>query len=333
MDQTAYAGLNVTIRILENQFLTEADYHTMLQATSLSEVLSVLKKNDYHVPDDIETTKAFDSFLTLNLQNVYQKLYESTPDWRVIDFYALKYEYHNLKVLFKEWYAEKDFSYMYIPIGRHSIEALRSAVRTGEGEKMDKAMLQGIRDVRDNFESYHSYDAIGIILDSAYLDNLKEIARHIGDPEVLAYADMVIDYENLVTLLRAMGQKRSSGFIRAVLSDEGTIPVKELAQYAVDEDYPKIMERFSQTRYGSGLSNVLTEHKPDNLVALETKIEELFAEQMREAKLQSFGPLPAISFLYYLENEITNVRLILVGVDNDLPTSAIKERMRPIYGS
>lgn len=333
MEKTAYAGLNVTIRVLENDLLAPADYNTMLQASSLADALNVLRKSEYHIPDDIEQTKNFDQFLMARLREVYDDLYEATPDRRVIDFYALRYEYHNLKVLFKEWYAEKDFKAMYIPIGRHSIESLRSAVRTGAGDGMDHAMLQGIQDVRQHFETHHSYDAIAIILDSAYLDNMRELADGIADPEVTAFTDTVINFENLAMLIRAMHQERPAAFIRSVLSDHGTIPVDELSQYATEKNYAAIAESFKRTRLGAGLEDVLKTDENTDVVDLEAKIEELLAEEMQGAQLKAFGPLPTIAYLYYLENEITNVRLILVGLDNNLDHEAIEERMRPIYGS
>ncbi|MDK6804659.1 V-type ATPase subunit [Aerococcus sp. UMB1112A] len=333
MENTAYAGLNVSVRVQETSLLQASDYNAMLQATSLSEALNVLRKTDYNLPEDIEETRDFDAFLMADLRRAYNDLYASTPDPRVVDFYALRYEYHNLKVLFKEWYAERDFSDIYLPIGRHSIESLRRAVRTGDGEGFDQSMIQGIRDVRENFENYHSYDAISIILDSAYLDNMRELADEIDDPGVDRLADMTIDFANLSMLVRAIQQGRSKGFMRAVLSDKGTLDSDEIINYAVSHNHAAIAQAYKSLIYGGNLANALHEDGSTSVVELEGRIEETEAEEMKLAQLEAFGPLPALAYLYFKENEITNIRLILVGKANDLDEQAIKERMRPIYGS
>jgi V/A-type H+-transporting ATPase subunit C len=54
--------------------------------------------------------------------------------------------------------------------------------------------------------------------------------------------------------------------------------------------------------------------------------------KMKDAKLEVFGPMPILAYIYAKENEVKNLRLILVGKENNLPIKEIRERMRIIYG-
>ena len=54
---------------------------------------------------------------------------------------------------------------------------------------------------------------------------------------------------------------------------------------------------------------------------------------MDESKYQAFGPMPVVAYIFAIEKEITNLRLILVGKDNQIEEDTLRERMRPIYGS
>ena len=66
---------------------------------------------------------------------------------------------------------------------------------------------------------------------------------------------------------------------------------------------------------------------------IDLETDNAFINRIKDAKLEVFGPLPIIAYLYAKENEVKNLRLILVGKENNLPISAIRERMRMNYGS
>lgn len=336
MQDTAYKGLNTSVSVYQTHFLARSDYDAMLRTNSLSEVLNVIKKTDYHIPENVEYSKDFDGFLMLNLQDVYNKMYEQTPENRVIDLSALRYEYHNLKVLFKEWYTESDFSKMYINIGRHGIEELRKQVRAeDDSNSIHPIMRKAISDVKIYFDEYHNYDGISIILDSAYLTHLRAIANEINDKKLSQYVDMKIDFSNLLIMARGINQNRSRGTLKAILSDYGTIETEVLLDLGRNKDMARIIELYTFLPFGDNLKNALSEKSDGkiNVTDLEHKVNEIEAEEMRELALIAFGPMPILSYLYFKENEISNLRLLLVGKANDLSDVKIEERMRPIYGS
>lgn len=336
MQDTAYKGLNTSVSVYQTHFLAQSDYDAMLRTNSLNEVLNVIKKTDYHIPEDIEQTKNFDGFLMQNLQEVYNEMYAQTPDVRVIDLYALRYEYHNLKVLFKEWYTEKDFSRMYINIGRHSVEELRKQVRAeDDSQSIHPIMRNGISRVKSYFEEYHNYDGISIILDDTYLNHLRAIADEIGDKRVARFVDMTIDIENLLVMARGINQGRSRGTLKAILSEYGSFEAEVLLDLGRNKDMARIVELFTLLPYGGNLKNALSENRDGkiNVTELERKINEIEADEMRQLSLIAFGPLPILAYLYFKENEVSNLRLLMVGKDNDLAENKIQERMRPIYGS
>ena len=53
---------------------------------------------------------------------------------------------------------------------------------------------------------------------------------------------------------------------------------------------------------------------------------------LEQASFEIDGPLPLARYLFGKELEVKNLRLVLTGLDNQLPIDKIKERMRPIYG-
>ncbi|MDZ7835309.1 MAG: V-type ATPase subunit [Alkalibacterium sp.] len=66
-------------------------------------------------------------------------------------------------------------------------------------------------------------------------------------------------------------------------------------------------------------------------VNVDFETDNAYMEKMREARLESFGPMPVIAYLYAKETEVMNLRLILSGKENGLTADEIRERMRLNY--
>ena len=67
-------------------------------------------------------------------------------------------------------------------------------------------------------------------------------------------------------------------------------------------------------------------------VELEYLADLLQAKLLAAGQFEIDGPLPLARYLLGKELEVKNLRLILTGMDNQLPVELIRERMRPIYG-
>ncbi|KAF3301166.1 MULTISPECIES: V-type ATPase subunit [Lactobacillales] len=332
MPNATYAQLDTTIRVKESSLLAKEDYDALLRANSLEDVFAALRKTNYHIPENIGETHDFEGFLIRDLREMYAGLYEETPVDEVVDVFALRYSYHNLKVLFKEWYTERDFSHMYINIGRFSIEALRTLMQTGEGNQFPEVMKEGVQHARDYYEEYHDLDGISILLDHSYLGHLRDIADKSDDQDMAKTLLMMIDLENLSMVVRGMKQGRSRGFLEAVLSDDGTFEEVELVDLATSKDYNRVLDKFASLPFAGKINDRISANDPIDVVKLDKKIKTIEAEEIRQAAWVPFGPMPVLAYIYFKENEVANLRLILNAKEYDLDQKSVEERMRPIYG-
>lgn len=334
MKDTAYGSSNVLIRVYENDLLNRGHYDRMLAADSFEDAVNVLRETPYRNDvDRIKEDKDYDSMFMNELHQMFEDLFKSVPNKELVELAGLRYAYHNLKVLFKEEYTEQDLSHLYIPIGRYEISELRQAVRTGESEELSVHYLDSIQEVQDEYEEYHNIQAVDIILDRRYFTHLRKLADDTGEEEVVDLVETQIDYKNLSTLFRAMKQKRTRNFLKTILSSSGSIPKEELveiggegieaaAQALRDGKYRPLIEASLDNETGE-LSPVKVDFETDNA----------YMKKMWEAKLQTFGPLPVLAFIYAKETEVKNLRLILSGKENGVSPEDIRERMRLNYGS
>lgn len=334
MKDTAYGSSNVLIRVYEKGLLTRGHYDRMLAADSYEEAVNVLRETPYRNDvDRIKVDKDYDSMFMHELHETFEELYKAVPNKELIELAGLRYAYHNLKVLFKEEYADKDLEHLYIPIGRYPVSDLRQAVRTGESEDLPEHYLESIREVRSAYEEYHNIQAVDIILDRRYFTHLRKLADETGEEVVVGLVESQIDYKNLSTLTRAMRQKRTRNFLTTILSSSGSIS----KEYLVDigsEDLEAAARTLSTGKYRPIIeASIDNETGKLDPVKIDFETDNAYMEKMQEAKLQTFGPLPILAFVYAKETEVKNLRLILSGKENGMSQEDIRERMRLNYGS
>lgn len=330
MKGTAYGPLNVTIRSKENNLLSRNHLERMIGADTYDEAVNILRETAYRNDvDRIKEDKNYDEMFMNELQEAFDVAFTNAPDKDVIEIMALRYAYHNLKVMFKENFCDDNFEHLYINIGRYSTTELRKAVHTGQSDVLPELYLNSIQEVKEDLEEYNNAHAIDIILDRRYFMHLKALAEQTGEAVIVELVVKKIDHYNISTLIRAKRQKRTNNFLSAILSNAGTFDKDELIRRA-ESGVSDLMAYLKTTRYASQIDEINDDEYAS--IKLDRVFDDAYMKKMREARLESFGPLPVLAFLNAKEIEVTNLRLILSGKENNLDSDSIRERMRLSYG-
>ncbi|MBM7540822.1 V-type ATPase subunit [Amphibacillus cookii] len=335
MQDTQYKGVNTLLRVYETRLLTSEDYEKMIRAEDLKEALEVLKSTEYHINDsEILEDKNFDAFLMHRLKDIYEELYSVTPDSEVIQIYTLRYSYHNLKVLLKQRFKDLELEHLLIPIGKYPLTTLRNLVNTEQSEELNPIMVEAVQEAIADYEVYGRIEAADVFMDTYYYKHMRAITNRLDNDTITRMADVMIDLDNLSTVVRSINQGKSRSFLHTVLSSSGSISKQAIIE-AADQGAVNVMQQlFLDKPYAKQLEAVLADSKDSiNSMVLDKVIDEIIHELMEEGKYQPFGPMPVMAFMFAIEKEVTNIRLILVGKDNQIEEDIIRERMRPIYGS
>ncbi|SFH61182.1 V-type ATP synthase subunit C [Pisciglobus halotolerans] len=334
MKTTAFVGANARVRVYESRLLQNDQYERMLQAPTFREAVAVLNDTPYR--DDVDQllqTGDYDELLTHELQRVYEEMFEISPEPALVGLFSLRYAYHNLKVMLKEKFTGEDFSSLIIPIGRFSLSTYRDAVWTGRSEELDPEFLASIAEVERDYAEYQNIQAVDIILDRRYFTHLRHLAEKIGDQKIIDFIKHYIDLNNLSTLSRAISQKRTRNFLITILSSSGSIPKEELVRLG-NEDLATAGKVLLEGKYGHIVEEaILPETQELSPVRIDLATDNAIMNRLKDAKLETFGPLPILAYLYAKETEVKNIRMILAGKENQLGTDRIRERMRENYGS
>ncbi|WP_291292647.1 V-type ATP synthase subunit C [Enterococcus sp.] len=332
MEDIKYSTLNTRIRTYEAELISRSRYERMLSANSAEEVYALLRETVYgDFINEEDRVHDFEHVLIAELKRVYENLYQLTPDPSIVDYFALRYDYQNLKVLVKAKFMEADFSEFLVPIGTMPLSNLKELVYTRKSEIAEPPMIACIDEVFSYIENYHEIQSIDIIFDNHFWEHLWSIGKRYDDVFLQGIIQRQVDIFNISTALRCFAMNRHRGFISAVLADNGTLPAKELLE-AITTSLEVFVQYLQNTPYKE-----LINHSYDELVEKKTlntfdlRKDNFLMGKLKEQKIVPFGPSAMIGYLYAKEIESKNLRIILIGKINKVPEETLRSRVRDTY--
>lgn len=327
MSNIDYGPLNVELRAHETELLDEAFFRQLLAAKSIDEAVKLLQGTAYEF---IKDPNSIDMELRSYISAIFSRAFRLSPDKEIIEFSSLYYSYHNLKVLFKDYYTDYDLQHLLIPIGRYDIEDLRSAVRTGSSQVLTGDYLKVINEVRDYIESYQNLNHIDIILDYFYLAHLFDLAKSIGQPVLIKLVQEMIDLNSIIISLRLSKLDKSVSSLSGMVPDLGQIPIKSFINWS-KEGYQALSRHILDSPYQNLLQSCLSQDQVLDAIKIEKVMDNRKMQILQAAKFESFGPLPVIAYLYAKQTEVKNLRLIISGILNQLPKESLEQALRLNY--
>lgn len=328
-----YKAINTLIRTYELKLLQKDDFERLLKADDLKATLDTLKATDYEFDqEELLQTKQFNEMLMAHLADVYREMYEVAPQPQLLDLFTLRYTYHNLKVLLKDLFLESNRETLLIPIGSLSVDQLKTLVSSGKSDNAHPLMVEAVRLTKEDFEERQLIEAVTVYMDTYYLRHLRAISDDLQNEDISAITDTLIDLYNLTTLVRSLNQGKPRSHLHALLSSSGTVSKQDLIDDSINGAVSVLKKYYSSKVYGSKLEVVIEDNKI-NTLKLDKIMDELISEIVSEGIYQAFGPMPLLGYIYAKETEITNLRLVLVGKDNQIDETILRERMRTIYGA
>ena len=332
MNKLDFTQVIPRIRVLETRLLDKTKIDRMIDSTNAEEALKILSETEYaSYMTNVKRANDYEVILSDELQRVYKMLYSIIPSKDLVDVMALKYDYHNIKVLLKAKLLGKDFSTMLIPIGMLDLEKLKQAIASEDYRDLTVSMRKAIEIALSDFQNTNDPQRIDIIIDGFMFEEMKSLDKKIKDKSLEKYIKNTIDLTNLKSLFRIKRQNKSKEFLSSVIISGGNLDKDRVTSLFADT-VENIVSKLAYTDYGGVLKAALENHGKDgSLNSLEKFSDNFIMNFMKDAKFISFGIEPIIAYIYAKENEIKIIRIIMVGKLNNIAGEVIKERLRENY--
>lgn len=328
MDRNEFVQPSVTTRIFEKSLLTKSDFERLIETADIEDAIRALQETTYKEEiSKLSAAQNYEEALDNMLLDFYKKMYEMTREDLVVDLLALKYYYHNLKVVLKEYILGEDLEYLYYKLENFPRDEIKKSIDTGASVEYSDV----VREAMEEYEKWKNPQDIDIFIDKKYFEHLKKIAKESKVELFDKYVRNLIDFTNIATVLRCKRQDRTIDFLKKVLVEGGSIEVGELENIfglEVDEN----SSVFRRTEFYKYLKKGIEEYKQTGTMSeFERQKDNYFMELVKDVKKVTYGPEVLFAYLYARETEIKNIRIILISKLNLTDANSIHERLRETY--
>ena len=253
-----------------------------------------------------------------------------TPDPLVTDCFLLRYDIHNLKVLYKSRYLAQKPQFL-SQCGTLNVEHLRHAVT----ERTYGRLPQHLKTAMELLEkrSAVKFDpmAVDTELDKALyrqvFDNLSH-SRNAGLTQ--SYFQAKADITNVIMLLRLRTMGRDAGDFEALALPGGHVALQTLQKaFADNERLARTLRRYSAPLYQAALA---ASSEPGKLPYLEKVGDDYLSSLYAKNRYETSSIEMLAHYLLMRQREATDVRLIMAGKQNGFTLEAVSERVRELGG-
>ena len=232
---------------------------------------------------------------------VYKELSALAPDPRIVDFFRLKYDYHNAKVYLKSVAAGEDASRLYLPMGRSDPASLTEAFRTEDYRSLPADFASALKESSETLGRTYDPRLADFILDKAYVKEMKDTAEKTRSEFLLGYAALHADALNLRALVRMLKSSVRPEQLKSVLTDCGS--VRSTAITAAYPDAAAVLGLFKSTALAPSLAEAEKAVRGEGFTPFERAVRGCLNAYMEKAKYVCFGENVLIRYLYQIEEQ------------------------------
>ena len=233
----------------------------------------------------------------------FRELSSLAPDPQIVDFFRLKYDYHNAKVYLKSVAAGEDNSRLFLPLGRCTPAALTEACRTEDYRSLPADFAAALKESAETLGRTADPRLADFILDRAYVKEMHATAEKTRSGFLQGYAALQADALNLRALVRMLKSGVRPEQLKSVLTDCGSVKTA-----AVSAAYPEpaaVLALYRATKLAPVLPEAEKAARGEGFTPFEKAVRGCLDSYMEKAKYACFGEDVLIRYLYQIEEQST----------------------------
>lgn len=332
MDKYLYLDVIPKIRVYEKKLIDKVTFDRMLSFSDSNDLFRFLSETSYgdSITGDINSSN-YELMLSNQLNELFINIDTVCKDKKILDIFIKKYFYNNLKLILKSKFTGIDCSNLLFNINDVDNNKIYEAINTDNYALLDKKLSFIVNNIVNSFNENGDYSQLDFVLDNAMFDDLKNMAYEIGDSFLINYIDRFIDVFNIKTLFRFRKLELDKGLLDNVIKISGTVSVGKIKSMFL-EPKDNLLIKFSNMEVYKYIKNGLEKFIDSNdMSILELGLDNYLIEYLKYGKIVTSGLLPIIGYIIGKENELRNVRLIIISKINNIPPEFIKGRLTVNY--
>ena len=328
---TLYAYAVARIRAIEKKLLDKTGIDRMVDAKSPEESLKMIVEAGYGNPSgDSLQAQDYEKLLKEEQKKVCGLIKEIAPEPEIFDLFLHRHDYHNLKVILKSEFLGQDNDEIFIDFGTISVNKLKMMVRDRNFSEMPEIMRAAVEECIDTFNRTGDSQSIDLIMDRASFEHMKEVAKKSCYDFLIELVKIMADIANIKIFLRVKKLGKSWDFLQKVLLPGGSIDSKAFIEN-LDAPIDNFINMLFYKPYGKLAEGLESFKASGSMTKFEKLSDNFIISYARKSIYKPLGIEPLVGYVIAKENEIKNIRIIMVGKINNIPNDIIRERLRESY--
>jgi V/A-type H+-transporting ATPase subunit C len=324
---TDYLYISSRLKAMERTMLSREKLGRMVVAKTGEEAVKVLTENGWNDFDPTDS-KALETQIDALREELFSLLYRYSPDPTVIDVFRLRYDYHNLKTLVKSQALGLEADSLLSGAGSIPAVKLKTILREKSYHELGDTMRTALQEAMDVLARTSDPQLCDMILDRAMFAQMLAMAEGSESEFLMGYIRLSVDLSNLRVVTRAANANKGYDYLRRAVTPGGTIAPDRLYSEVTPDS---VIQIFSAKDLLAPAAAAALALSGGSMAALDLACDNALMHYLRAARLIPFGESGVISYLLARENELTAVRIILLGRMAGLSEEQITERLRVSY--
>lgn len=325
---TEYMYSSARLRSLETKILGREEISRFVDADGADSLMAILPEHGFDTVRNEEGEIAREDTLTSALKKGFSEL-SDMGCVSAVRFLQYQYDCNNIKAIIKCNARGISPDEMLLPFGSVSVDAAKDAFLNKNYSAFPPAMAKAIPEAEEAFAATANPQKIDFTIDRACFADMLASAKASEIELAERLAVCKIDIVNIMQTLRIMrmGLKGSAAALADEVYIEGGSFDKRCCVEAIADK-----ESFVRALFGSNyypIAQMVSDN--ESLGAIEKKLDNVYLDVAKRAKSVPFGAEVAIGYIFALEYEIKNIRILLAGKEAGLSSEVIRERLRDCY--
>lgn len=317
-----YICLSAILRAKEARLLSRAKLERMLSEPGFAEACRVAAEAGYENMSEM-TVAEINATLAAHRAAEIADICDLLPDESVLDFYRLRYDYHNAKVLVKSKGDLSRSAELVSMSGRYSMDELKEAYDSEDGSGvLPAAFGKAISEAKQALARTNNPQLADFILDKVYYAEELKAAQQLGRDFFTEFVCNRIDRTNICSALRILHMGKRSDLLRQALIEGGHVSADELA--ANVESKEDLIRLYAGSIFSKALE------APD-MTEFEKEADNAMRDFLVSGNFINYGPEVVVEYMSAIENEILSLRIILTGKRIGIDAETLRERLRESY--
>lgn len=314
------------VGVLRRDALRTAQLDRLLSARSYEDATRALTDIGFAAADSVDFQAAADQ----HVRKACELIQAVTPDPMITDCFLLRYDVHNLKVLFKSRYLAQKPQFL-SRCGSLRVDRLQHAVAEHTYAQLPAELKAAMESLEKRLAAQFEPMVVDTELDKAmYRQIFQNLAqsRHASVPQ--RYFRAKVDLQNFIMLLRLKAMGEDAAMFSEIGLDGGHVSVKAYAAaFLENERLARPLRRHSAALYQAALAAAAD---PARLPYLEKVADDYLFGIFRANQYDAASMEMLLAYLLQKQREATDVRLIMAGKLNGFTPQAVNERVRELNG-